>query len=140
MADEKVFINLSVTDLERSTAFYSALGWNVNPLFSNENGACIVISEHIYAMLLLPSFFSTFTSKKIIDARTHVQGLFAVSCEDREKVDELMSEGLAAGGAEAAPAQEHGFMYARDLEDPDGHVWELFWMDPAAAQSGPPEA
>lgn len=138
MAVDSIFVNLPVTDLERSKAFYTALGWSVNPLFSNEDAACIVASEHVYAMLLLHPFFSTFTSKTIIDAKEQVQALFALSVGSREEVDELLAKGLAAGGAEPVPVQHLGFMYSRDLEDPDGHIWEFLHMDPAVAEAGPP--
>ncbi|MBF4461445.1 MULTISPECIES: VOC family protein [unclassified Rathayibacter] len=140
MSVSTVFVNLPVTDLERSKAFYTSLGWSVNPLFSDENAACIVISDTIYAMLLVHPFFSTFTSKEIIDAKTQVQGLFALGAESRDEVDDLLAKGLAAGGAEPVAAQDLGFMYSRDLEDPDGHIWEILWMDPAAAEAGPPAA
>ncbi|AZZ47893.1 glyoxalase [Rathayibacter rathayi] len=139
MAVDSLFVNLPVTDLKRSKAFYTALGWTLNPLFSNDDAACFVASEHVYAMLLVHPFFSTFTSKEIIDARTQVQGLFAVSVGSREEVDELLAQGLASGGAEPVPAQDLGFMYSRDLEDPDGHIWEFLYMDPAAAEAGPPQ-
>ncbi|MDJ0333621.1 glyoxalase [Salinibacterium sp. G-O1] len=138
MATSSIFVNLPVADLEASTAFYTALGYAVNPLFSNENAACIVMSEHIYVMLLTTPFFQTFTDKSLIDAKTNIQVLNAIDVESREAVDEWAEKALAAGGSEAKPARDLGFMYSRDIEDPDGHIWEAFWMDPAASENGPP--
>ena len=140
MATSSIFVNLPVADLETAKAFYTALGYTVNPLFSDENAACIVMSENIYVMLLTTPFFQTFTDKDIINARTHVQTLNALDVGSREAVDEWAEKALAAGGTEPRPAQDMGFMYSRDVEDPDGHIWEPFWMDPAASENGPPAA
>lgn len=134
MSARKVFINVAVRDLDASKAFFEAMGFSINPKFTDENAACVMFGGDAYAMLLTHKMFSSFTGREIIDARTHVEGLFALSCEDRAEVDQIMEKGLAAGGTEPRPADDHGFMYQRSLADLDGHVWELFWMDPAAAE------
>lgn len=132
-----IFVNLAVTDLARATAFYTALGFEVNPLFSDENGACIVVEEDIFFMLLTREFFGTFTEKTVADTKTTTSVLTALSRESRAAVDEALEVGLAHGGREPVPLQDHGFMYGRDLEDPDGNVLEFFYMDPAAIEAGP---
>jgi predicted lactoylglutathione lyase len=133
----KIFVNLPVKDMERSQAFFRALGFSFNPQFTNEQGACMVISEDIYAMLLVEPFFQTFTKKPISDAKKTTEVLVCLSCESREEVDDLVRKALAAGGTAPNAPQDHGFMYGHGFEDLDGHVWELTWMDPAAA---PPHA
>ena len=138
MATNSIFVNLPVADLEVSKAFYEALGYSVNPLFTDENAACIVFSEHVYVMLLVKPFFSTFTDKALIEPATQVQVLNALALDSREEVDAWADNALGAGGSEPRPAQDMGFMYSRDIADPDGHVWEPMWMDPAAAAGGPP--
>ena len=131
----KIFVNLPTKDLEKSKHFFVQLGFTINPQFSDEKAACVVISEDIYAMILQEPFFRTFTgSKEISDARNTTEVLVALSTESRQEVDDLTGRALSAGGREARPAQDHGFMYTRSFEDPDGHIWELFWMDPANVQ------
>ena len=132
-----IFVNLAVTDLERAKAFYTALGFEVNPLFSNENGACIVVEEDIFFMLLTREYFGTFTEKTVAETKTTTSVLTALSRESRAAVDEALAIGIAHGGREPVPVQDHGFMYGRDLEDPDGNVLEFFYMDPAAVEAGP---
>lgn len=132
-----IFVNLTTTDLERSTAFYTALGCEINPLFTDENAACVVWGDNIYFMVLTREYFATFTDKQVADPTTSAQVLVALSRESREAVDEVVARGLAAGGAEPKPAQDYGFMYSRDLEDPDGNVLEFLWMAPQAAEEGP---
>lgn len=126
-----IFVNLPVQDLERSKAFYTSLGFGVNPQFTDQNAACIVISEHIYVMLLVQPFFATFIDKPIANARETVQVLLALSRESRAAVDDIMSLALANGGTASGPEMDHGFMYSRSFRDPDGHIWEPMWMDPA---------
>ena len=133
----KIFVNLPIENMDRAQAFYKALGFSFNPQFTNEQGACCVISEEIYAMLLVKPFFQTFTKKAIADARKTTEVLVCLSCDSRAEVDELVRKALAAGGTAPNAPQDHGFMYAHGFEDPDGHVWELAWMDPNAA---PPQA
>ena len=133
----KIFVNLPIKDMKRSQAFFRALGFDFNPQFTNEQGACMVISEDIYAMLLVESFFQTFTKKPISDAKKSTEVLVCLSCESRAEVDELVRKALAAGGTAPNAPQDHGFMYGHGFEDLDGHVWELVWMDPSAV---PPQA
>jgi uncharacterized protein len=133
----KIFVNLPIDNMERSQQFYRALGFDFNPQFTNEQGACMVISEDIYVMLLVKPFFQTFTSKQIADPRKTAQVLVALSCDSRQEVDTLVDKAIAAGGKPARPPKDHGFMYERAFEDLDGHIWEPLWMDPAAV---PPQA
>jgi hypothetical protein len=132
-----IFVNLPTTDLERTKAFYTALGWEINPLFTDENAACVVVDKNIYFMFLTREFLGSFTDKQIVDTTTHAQALNAFSRENREAVDAIMEKGIAAGGTEPRPAQDYGFMYSRDLEDPDGNILEFLYMDPVAAEKGP---
>jgi uncharacterized protein len=140
MATSSIFVNLPVADLGAATAFYTAVGYTVNPLFSGDTSSCIVVSESIYVMLLTKPFFQTFTDKSIVDAKSDVQVLNAIGLESREAVDGWAEAALAAGGSEPRPAQDLGFMYSRDIADPDGHVWEPMWMDQGAAENGPPSS
>jgi predicted lactoylglutathione lyase len=133
----KIFVNLPIKNMERSRAFFDALGFSFNPQFTNEQGACMVISDDIFAMLLVEPFFQTFTKKAIVDAKQSAEVLVCLSCESREEVDELVKKALAAGGTAPNQPQDHGFMYAHGFDDIDGHTWELAWMDPNAA---PPQA
>jgi predicted lactoylglutathione lyase len=127
----KIFVNLPIKDMKRSRAFFEALGFSFNPQFTNEQGACMVITQDIFAMLLVEPFFQTFTSKRIVDARESTEVLVCLSCDSRAEVDDFVRKALAAGGSAPRPPQDHGFMYGHAFEDPDGHVWELTWMDPA---------
>ncbi|HEU5222050.1 MAG TPA: VOC family protein [Candidatus Nitrosotalea sp.] len=126
----KIFVNLPVKDLDKSKEFFSKLGFAFNAQFTNENAACMVISEENYAMLLVESFFKTFTKKEIVNAKKSTEVLVALSSESKEDVDKLLRNALAAGAKEANEPQDHGFMYGRSFEDLDGHIWEIFWMDP----------
>jgi len=134
-----IFVNLPVGDVATSTAFYTALGAELNPMFSNEAASCIVFSESIYAMLLSHEFFAGFIpGRKIADAKDAVGMLICISQDSRDAVDALIDKADAAGGtADINPQQDMGFMYSRSFADPDGHIWEVMWMDPAAAASGP---
>ncbi|WP_309126938.1 glyoxalase [Microbacterium sp.] len=133
----KVFVNLPTADLERSKAFYTALGCDINPDFTDENAACIVWSEDIFFMVLKREFFSTFTDKPIADPNESLQVSVALSRDSREEVDDILAKGLAAGGAEPKPAQDYGFMYSRDLDDPDGNSLGFLYMTPEAVENGP---
>lgn len=128
----KVFLNLPVKDLNKSKEFFAKLGFTFNPQFTDQNAACMVISEDNYAMLLVESFFKTFTKKEIVDAMKSTEVLIALSAENKAKVDEILGKALAAGAKEPRAPQDHGFMYGRAFEDPDGHNWEIFWMYPKA--------
>jgi predicted lactoylglutathione lyase len=133
-----MFVNLPVTDLERAKAFYTAIGGTINPQFSDHNAACIVVEDgHNYFMLLVREFFQTFTDLPIGDPRTSPSVSTALFLDSREAVDATVADGLAAGGSEPRPASDYGFMYQRQLTDPDGNIIELGWMDPVAAEQGP---
>jgi predicted lactoylglutathione lyase len=134
----QIFVNLPIKNMERSQAFFRALGFGFNPQFTNEQGACMVINEGASAvMLLVEPFFQTFTKKPISDAKKSTEVLVCLSCESRDEVDSLVKKALAAGATAPNAPQDHGFMYGHGFEDLDGHVWELMWMDPNAA---PPHA
>lgn len=135
----QIFVNLTTTDLERSKAFYTALGCEINPLFTDENAASIVWSDDVYFMVLTREYFATFTDKQIADPHTTAQALIALSRDSREHVDETLAKGLAAGGSEPKDPVDYGFMYSRDLEDPDGNVLEFLYMSAEAAAQGPEE-
>ncbi|NDZ13660.1 glyoxalase/bleomycin resistance/extradiol dioxygenase family protein [Variovorax sp. WS11] len=128
----KIFVNLPVKNLEKSKAFYGALGYSFDPRFTNEQGACMVISEDIYAMLLVESFFKTFTPKAIADASKTTEVLLCLSCESRAEVEAQVAKALAAGGSTPTEAKDHGFMYQHGFQDLDGHMWELAYMDMSA--------
>jgi uncharacterized protein len=129
-----IFVNLPVADLARSNAFYEAVGATKNPQFSDHTATCMVFSETIHAMLLTHDKFREFTSRPIADAKRTAQVLICVSAESREEVDGLVAKAVSAGGApDPTPTQDYGFMYGRSFEDPDGHIWEVMWMDVAAA-------
>jgi predicted lactoylglutathione lyase len=128
----KIFVNLPVKDLERSMTFFEKLGFKNNPQFTDHTAACMVISEDIFLMILTEAKFKTFTPKPIADAKKNTEVLVALSCESRAKVDELVRTAVASGGATYAEANDHGFMYQHGFQDPDGHIWELIWMNPKA--------
>ncbi|GIP37852.1 extradiol dioxygenase [Paenibacillus sp. J31TS4] len=129
---DKIFVNLPVKDLDRSVAFFSKLGFSFNPHFTDENATCMVIHDNIFVMLLVESFFQTFTKKPIADASRGTEVIVALSTASREQVDELADKALAAGGSVSNDPVDHGFMYTRSFQDPDGHLWEVFHMDPNA--------
>ena len=124
----QVFINLPVADLPKSIAFFEALGYARNPQFSNDDGACIVVSDTIFVMVLTHAKFRVFTPKAICDTRQAVEMLLNLSCESREQVDELVAKALAAGGSTYDEPEDLGFMYSHSFVDPDGHGWGLFHM------------
>ncbi len=129
-----IFVNLPVTDLARSKAFYAAVGATNNPQFTDDTAACMVFSDTIHAMLLTHDKWRQFTSKPIVDARTSAQVLLCLSEDSRADVSAIVERAVAAGGrADSTPTQDLGFMYGRSFEDPDGHIWEVMWMDMAAA-------
>lgn len=130
---QMIFVNLPVTDLARSMAFYRALGFDFDPRFTDDQAACCVIGDNIFAMLLTHGRFADFTTLPIADSRKTTAHLLAISRENREAVDAIADAALAAGGSEFRPAQDYGFMYSRAFADPDGHVWEPAWMDMEAA-------
>ncbi|MET9935478.1 MULTISPECIES: VOC family protein [unclassified Streptomyces] len=136
MAPQMIFVNLPVKDLDASKAFFEKLGYSFNPQFSDDTAACLVISDTIFAMLLTEKKFKEFTApgKEVSDATKTTEVLITLSAESREKADELADAALAAGGTPAKEPMDMGFMYGRSFTDLDGHHWEVFWMDPAAAQ------
>jgi predicted lactoylglutathione lyase len=133
----KMFVNLAVRDLKRAKAFFSALGFDFNPKFTDDKAACMVISDDGYVMLLAEPFFKTFTTRAVCDTSRQTEALLALSCESRDEVDELVNKAVTAGGRDAMPAQDQGFMYGRSFYDLDGHHWEVLWMEPKAVESGP---
>lgn len=125
----KIFVNLPVKNLKKTMDFFSKLGFGFNPMFTDENAACMVISEDIYAMLLVEKFFKSFIpDKEICDAKS-AEALVALSAKTREEVDELLGKAVAAGGSEYRQAQDYGWMYGRAFQDINGHIWELIYMD-----------
>ena len=130
----KLFVNLAVNDLPRTKAFFSKLGFTYNPQFTNDEAACMPLSEDAFVMLLRRDRFKDFTKKEICDTSRYTEGLFAISCESRAEVDAMVNTAIEAGGTEATDPQDHGFMFVRTFYDLDGHHWEVMWMDPAALQ------
>ncbi len=127
--NKQIFVNLPVKNLEKSKAFFSALGYTFNPQFTDANAACMIISDNsIYAMLLMEEFFKSFTGKPIANAHEMTEVLTCLSCDSREEVDALVAKAVAAGGKAPRSPQDHGFMYAHGFEDLDGHIWELAYM------------
>lgn len=130
---KNIFVNLPVRDLEASTAFYVALGGTVNPQFSGDKSTSLMFSDAIGVMLLTYEHYRDFTQRPIGDARHESQALLALTVDTRSAVDAAIINASAAGGtADPNPAQENGFMYGRSIEDPNGYVWEVFWMDTPA--------
>jgi len=132
-----IFVNLPVEDLDRSKAFYEGLGFRTEPKFTNDAAAMMVLSDTISVMLLTKPFYATFTRKPIADAHNSSQVLLCISCDSPTEVDRITDAATANGGnADVEPKQDHGFMYGRNFEDPDGHIWEPMWMDPKFAEQG----
>jgi uncharacterized protein len=129
---KKIFVNIPVTDLNKSIAFYSALGFTQNLQFSDHTAACMVISEENYVMLLTHEKFTGFSAAPIPDAHNMPGFMVALECADRAEVDAMVKAGLEAGGSEPTPANDLGFMYQRTVADSDGHRWEPFYMDMSA--------
>ncbi|WP_432137937.1 MULTISPECIES: VOC family protein [unclassified Streptomyces] len=134
MYQQMIFVNLPVNDLDASKKFFTELGYTINPQFSDEKAASVVISDTIVAMLLTKPFYATFTKKEIADATKTSEVLVALSAESREKVDELVDRALELGATPAGETQDMGFMYGRSFDDLDGHTWEVIWMDRAAVE------
>jgi hypothetical protein len=138
MMAKMIFVNLPVRDLGASTAFYLALGADLNPQFSNDQASSVMFSDAIGVMLLTHGHYRRFTQRPIGDARRESQALLALTVDAREIVDATLARGVGAGGrADPNPVQDHGFMYGRSIEDPDGNVWEIMWMDAAALAEAP---
>ena len=127
--NQQIFINLAVRDLSASLVFYSALGFSINPQFSDDTAKCMVWSEHIFVMIMTHEKFYTFTQKPLANTQQAIAGLYSLSVPSPEKVNEIMALGLKAGGHEPNEPRDYGFMRQRTIEDPDGHTWEIFFMD-----------
>lgn len=130
----KLFVNLAITDLARTTAFWKRLGFAFNQQFTDENATCMILSEEAYVMWLMRPFFQSFTQKQICDTGTASEALLCISAESRAAVDALVQTALAAGGSPAMPPSDMGFMYGWSFYDIDGHHWEVMWMDPSHIQ------
>src|ERR1051325_11313752 len=128
----EIFINLPVRDLPQSMEFFSTLGFTFNPQFTDHKAACMVVSEKAYVMLLSQPFFRGFTKNEICDTSRATETLLDVSCTSRAEVDQLVRKAIDAGGRHAMDPNDHGFMYGWSFYDPDGHHWEVLWMDPQA--------
>jgi predicted lactoylglutathione lyase len=126
---KQIFINLAVKDLQKSMDFYTALGFTNNPQFSDETGKCMVWSENIFVMIMTHEKFASFATKPIADTKAGLAGLFSLSLESVDEMNGTMANGLKAGGTEPNELRDYGFMQQRTIEDPDGHTWELFFMD-----------
>lgn len=125
---KQIFVNLPVADVQRSITFFKRLGYEFNPQFTSEQGACLILGDNIFAMLLAIPFFQGFTKKPVADATQSTEVLTCLSCDSREEVDALVAKALAAGGTAPNAPQDHGFMYGHGFEDLDGHLWELVFM------------
>ena len=130
----KLFLNLPVQDLQKSIDFFTELGFSFNPQFTDEAATCMIVSEDIFVMLLTHAKFKSFTPKPICDATKSTEVLVCLSCESRDKVDDMVRKALAAGGTTYSQPQDHGFMYAHGFQDLDGHIWELVYMEPSAIE------
>jgi uncharacterized protein len=131
-----IFVNLPVSDLPRATAFYEAVGAEKNEQFCDGTASCMVFSDTIHAMLLTHDKFRQFTPKAIADSRNTTEVLICISADSRTAVDEMVEKAAPAGGKlDPCPKQDYGFMYGRSFEDPDGHIWEVMWMDVEAAKA-----
>lgn len=126
---KQIFINLAVSDLQKSMRFYSALGFSNNPKFSDDQGKCMVWSDQIFLMILSPEKFKQFTTKELADTKSKIAGLFSLSVESVDEVNKIVNNGLKNGGIEPNEMRDYGFMIQRSIEDPDGHTWEIFYMD-----------
>ncbi|MDQ0821743.1 putative lactoylglutathione lyase [Arthrobacter sp. V4I6] len=132
---KQMFLNLPVQNLDKTVEFFTALGFSFNPDFTDENATCMIVNDDAFVMLLVEGYFQTFTSKPVADASSTAEAIMAFSVESREAVDEMVRTALTSGGTPSEEAQDYGFMYTHSFQDPDGHLWEVFWMDPA----GPPK-
>ncbi len=133
----KMFVNLPVSDLKKSMVFYEALGFTFNPQFTDDTAACMVISEHNYAMLLTHAKWKQFSSKPIADTHKTASVAIALALDSKQAVDDLAAKAVKAGGREPSPKRDYGFMVQRTFEDLDGHTWEPFFMDPSHVHKSP---
>ena len=134
----RIFVNLPVRNLERSVEFFSRLGYTFNPRFTDETATCMIVAEDIFVMLLTEPKFKTFTPKEICDATKSTEVLLCLTCESRADVDERVRTAVAAGGTTYRAPEDYGFMYEHGFQDPDGHIWELIFMEPGAESRDQP--
>jgi len=132
----KIFVNLPVKSLNQSVKFINELGFNFNAQFTDETAMCMIVSDDIFVILLTHEKFKTFTPKEICDATKGSEVLVCLSCDSREKVDEIVRKAVAAGGSTYNEPQDHGFMYGHGFQDLDGHIWEIIFMEPSAINQG----
>ncbi|MGH3925328.1 MAG: VOC family protein [Pseudonocardiaceae bacterium] len=130
----RIFVNLAVTDLDKSVEFFTHLGFAFDPRFTDDQATCMIVNEDAFVMLLVEDRFKDFTNKAICDATTHTEAILALSAQSREQVDELVNKALAGGGSPANDPIDHGFMYGWSFQDVDGHLWEAVYMDPSALE------
>jgi uncharacterized protein len=135
----QIFVNLPVKDLKKSVEFFTKLGYEFNPKFTDENATCMIVSENIFVMLLVEKYFKTFTPKEVCDTTKYAEVLVALSFESRVEVDEIVAKAIAAGGTTYKEPNDMGFMYQHGFQDLDGHIWEIFFMDESAIPSGASE-
>jgi uncharacterized protein len=128
----QIFVNLPVKDLNKSVEFFTKLGYEFNPQFTDENATCMIVSENIFVMLLVEKYFKTFVPKGICDTSKSAEVLVALSFESRAAVDEIVAKAIAAGGTTYKEPNDMGFMYQHGFQDLDGHIWEIFFMDESA--------
>ncbi len=127
-------MNLPVKELNRSVDFFTQLGFEFNPQFTDESATCMIVSDEVFVMLLVEDFFRTFTKKQIADAGTHVEAILAITADSRDQVDELYRKALGAGAQESNEPTDQGLMYSRSFQDLDGHLWEVIWMDQSSTE------
>ena len=133
-SSRKIFVNLAVENLDRAVDFFTQLGFSFDPRFTDETATCMIVSNEAFVMLLAKERFKDFTKKELCDPTTQTEAIVSLSAESREQVDELVHKALAAGGSPANDPMEMDFMYGWSFQDPDGHLWEVFYMDPSAMQ------
>lgn len=131
---KKIFVNLPVRDLDASIAFFTRLGFEFDPQFTDDTATCMIVSEDACVMLLTREKFQSFAPNPLCDARRNTEVLVCLSCDSREQVDDMVCKAVTAGGTTHSDPQDHGFMYGHGFQDPDGHVWELMYMDAAALE------
>lgn len=134
MASRKLFVNIPVRDLQKSMEFFKKLGFSFNPQFTDEKAACMIVSGDAYFMLLTEPFFKSFTKREVADTSRSTESMFALSCESRAEVDDIVRKAIDAGGSHAMDPMDQGFMYGWSFYDLDGHHWEVLWMDPNMIQ------
>ena len=132
----KMFLNLPVKNLNKSVAFFTQLGFTFNAQFTDENATCMIVGEDIFVMLLVEPFFQGFIKKQICDAGKYAEAIIGLSADNKAKVDEMVDKAIKAGGAKTNEPNDQGFMYSRSFQDLDGHLWEIFYMDPSAVHQG----